>query len=48
MLNQLFSGKCLQKVASYISEQKNYATAMEENKESKEENEIVVTALCVC
>lgn len=48
MLNQLFSVKYLQKVAFYLSEQKNYPTVVEERKESKEENEIVVIVLCVC
>ena len=48
MLNQLFSAKCLQKVVSCISEQKNYPTVVEEKKERKEENKIVVVVLCVC
>lgn len=42
MLNQLFSAKYLQKAASYISEQKNDPTVVEERTESKEEHEIVI------
>lgn len=46
MLNQLLSAKYLLKVACYTSEQKNYV--VEERKEVKEYNKIVITVLCVC